>query len=872
MNIIQRVTARYLKENRVRSLTTIIGIIISVAMITAVPTLVASFTQTIRETSILQTGNWHVSYRGVPAGQVGVITKDGNTVYYGFRKTLGFSPIEDPINRGQPFLVVAAMDKASLEMYGIKLIEGSLPENADEIVLSAAYRDRQGITQKIGDRLELQLGKRVMNAYGQQPERELSQEDEYINFTEEPPTERFEVQDIRQFKLVGIVEAPVLEQYPFPGYAAVTFLDRNTLNGNENLDVAVRWKTVDKAANRRANMIGSRLNLPDQQVVYNSELLRYYGIMGERNLTTLYLLVAIILVLILTGSITLIHNAFAISVVERSRQFGMLASVGATKAQKRTAIYSEAWLVGLIAIPLGLIFGTVGIGLTLRFLGPLVESLSSNAAPLKLVISPGAIITSAVLAIVMLIISAYMPARRASKVMPIEAIRLTKDVHLKAKDLKTSDLTRHMFGFEAELGLKNLKRNGKRYAAIILSLVISIVLFLGVAAISSYSTSSADSRVMDFKYPLRISIHSMKDVETVKSFFAEIQELDEVKDSATMEHCFLLGEIPADKINPEVITKEDFLEYLPNGNLKIAVLFDILSDPAYLDFLNEYNIQLPAEQVESNMPVVLVDSCILKNSGQPLRAALLTRGDNLRLLLNSDGKTDIDLGLVHVAGISPVDGLNEKRVDYSLQLRFIASESAFYSQVGFDNLEKLSGWMELGLQADDTQALQETAQKMQYQKGVGGLYYSDYNEMQRDSRNFRIFVNVFFYGFVGLITVVGAANIFNTIATSIAQRRQEFAMLRSVGMTEGGLRKMIRYESFFLGARALLFSIPIGVLINFLIYKAMSGSFGIGYRFPWIPLIIVILAVLGVVGLTMFSATKRATRDNIVETLKLETY
>ena len=229
---------------------------------------------------------------------------------------------------------------------------------------------------------------------------------------------------------------------------------------------------------------------------------------------------------------------FSISVVERSRQLGMLASVGATKAQKKKAIYGEAWLIALIAIPIGILAGIGGITMTLHLIEPVINSLmSGNSINLTVVITPGLIFFSALFSLVTIFISAMGPARRAARVSPIEAIRQTQDIKIEGSKVRTPKILRWIFGFEAELALKNIKRNKKGYVVTILSLVVSIVLFLGVYSLGQYAFGSADTQVVDFEYPIHVRVQSDASRENWMLLSGD-RNLPEVEDTVVVQSAY----------------------------------------------------------------------------------------------------------------------------------------------------------------------------------------------------------------------------------------------------------------------------------------------------------------------------------------------
>lgn len=146
-------------------------------------------------------------------------------------------------------------------------------------------------------------------------------------------------------------------------------------------------------------------------------------------------LAVILIAIIVLGSISLIYNAFSISISERTRQFGLLSSLGATRHQMIHSILFEAAFLCLIGIPLGIFFGLVGIGITFYFTGDTLAILYRSDTTLHLTLQPSVagIVIAVTLAFITVLISAYLPARKSMKLSALEAIRQTSDINIRSK-------------------------------------------------------------------------------------------------------------------------------------------------------------------------------------------------------------------------------------------------------------------------------------------------------------------------------------------------------------------------------------------------------------------------------------------------------
>lgn len=149
------------------------------------------------------------------------------------------------------------------------------------------------------------------------------------------------------------------------------------------------------------------------------------------------------------------------------------------------------------------------------------------------------------------------------------------------------------------------------------------------------------------------------------------------------------------------------------------------------------------------------------------------------------------------------------------------------------------------------------------------IFIYDYEEIVRQFNAVMLIVGIFVYGFIGVISLIGLTNIFNTISTNMQLRSKEFASLKSIGMTKKEFNRMIRLESLMYGIKSLIIGIPLGVLGVFAIFSAFSkGSVPISFVFPWKAILISIAAVFIVVWLIMKYSISKVNKQNIIETIR----
>ncbi len=866
MNIMNALTLRHMKLNKKRTVVTIIGVILSAAMLTAVPTFITSFLSMMQRSTIEDTGYWHVQYRGIPVRSLPVISEDQNTASVSLSKDIGYARLFGSLNREKPYLFIKAFDAKAFETYNVKLLEGRLPEKPGEVVISSHISENGGVTYRIGDTLSLDIGQRHLMGDG--VEYILDQTSGYMSGANTSVAETFIAEGMKEYTITGIIERPGFEYYWAPGYTVIAYLDPQEIpDGTVNASVV--WKTINKQANTHANELISTLR-PAGGVAYNTELLRLYGITSDNILTMLYSIGAVVTGLIILGSVAFIYNAFAISISDRSRHLGMLASVGATKKQKRQSVLFEGIVVGAVGIPIGIFFGTLGMGITFRFVSPLLKGMLKGNAELTLVTSPETIAVAFLIAAITIFISAYIPSKRAARISPIEAIRQTQDIRLTGRRIKTSRLTRGLFGFEAELGLKNLKRNNRRYKATVFSLIISIVLFLSVSALAMLTRKSTDIVASEITYSLKVKVTSSATPEEMKAFYKAVSKLEYADESVIMQTIQPDLTDPGNLLSGEL---KALMDANAHGDYSISVELRSIDDLSLERYAQKVGADLNLLKDPQKPSGILVNTVTLQaDDGQYVRMEQfsLNTGDEIKLThLNSeDAQNSTRLEVAALAYETP---LGERVRDNPFQAQIIVSEDVF-DAIMANHPEEIDStyYTDMVIKSSNSAALSEKIREYQQKAGISSLYVYDVEEERNQMDRFYTFMCVFLYGFVALIAAICAANIFNTISTSISLRKREFAMLKSVGMTPQGFNKMINYESLFYGIKALSYGLPAGFLVMYGLFCLLRENFDIRFSVPWSSVAICIFAVFILVGSTMLYAGAKMRKENIIDALKNE--
>ena len=859
MNIINKLTIRHLKANKRRSLVTIAGVIISVAMISAVVTLGVSFLNLMIRQDIAQNGEWHVQYKDVNKEQIAAIKQDDSTEKF-ILASHGYAYLPGSENESKPYLFFQNYNEIGLKQFPIEVNKGRLPLAENEIVISEEIASKTNMKYKIGDQLTVDVGDRVSPEFDDH----LKQSDSLSVNENGEVVEEIQNNITKTVTIVGTMKRPSWEPAWSPGYTVIGYVDDNSLSTNDTVDAIVVVKNVNGSLYESSQEIAKQNSIEKVNVVFNNALLRYYGVTSNDYLRlTLFSLASIIMGVIIIGSVALIYNAFAISVSERARHLGMLSSVGATKKQKRNSVFFEGAIIGTISIPIGIIVGLAGIGITFAFINTFLDRALNVTEKLQLVVTPASIFIACAVSIVTIFISTIIPALKASKISAIDAIRQTHDIKLTRKTVKTSKIVRKIFGLEAEIGLKNVKRNRKRYLATVFSLVISIVLFLSVSFFTENSKKSLAMSQNDYNFDIEMYSEEMNAAD-----YQAYTKLEHVTKSSIIQKTEFIAWIDKSEISKELreLVKEDS-SLLDDGKYPYYITLNVLDEENFHDYAKQVGVNLEDVQNSETPTAIIIDE--IKYEGKfgrvietkPIRTK---PGEDIGLFTTSteDGEHKLVNKVVIGALTNQIPmGVTTSGFD---TLDIIVSEKTMKQIMTEKADAKLATY--LYMDSSDPMATQEAIDE------ITDSNVSVYNvfKSRQQTEQLILLMSVFTYGFIALISLISIANIFNTISTSISLRKREFAMLRSVGMTPKGFNKMIHYESIFYGVNALLYGLPISVLVMFGIHWSVGNTFEYGFTLPWKSILFVIVMIFIIVSSAMLYSISKIKKENIIDGLKQE--
>ena len=847
MSILNRLTIKNLRLNKKRTIVTIIGIILSTALMVGIGLLFSSFQDLMIRDTIGYSGKYEANYSDVDLIKLNDI-KDKNFTYF-YEKPIGFSKIESS-NEYKPYMYITSVNKEYFNE--LKLVDGSFPKNENEVVISNHVITNGGLNYKVGDIVTFTYGSRNIDGDITLANSELVDGEFLTN------------EGTHTYKIIGIVERSNFESYSASGYTAFT-VDVNSDKGNVNLYVMFN---KNKKIIKQSEELAKELNY-NGDINYNSTLLALYGESTYGNvMSSMGGMMIIMLSLVSIGCIIVIYNSFAISVMERKKEFGLLSSIGTTKRQLSHTVFFEALVVGVIGIILGILGAYIGIGCVILIINNLISDMLEYK--LHLVTNPLFIIIPVIFMIIVIGVSAFIPSRRASKVSPIEAIRQNDDIKINKKKIRTSKLVLKLFGIEGEIALKNIKRNKKKYRVTIVSLFISIVLFISFSSYMNYTLNTASSVMGEVPYDYQIS------------YFGD----DPNNDKEAL-----------DKIN-EIVKSSDVKEYVSYSVSNLSIIGNYTYSDEYLDFyksaygengikaLNNLKYQYISIYIlddnSYNKYKKLIgldkDSVILLNKfkgvsyGNNKRVnyniPVINNGNINIKICNFDNDEDVDTTKYCNNNIDNIFVTN-KSFDLIEEFSYMDDFKLIVNKKLYDSISDSSThYTQFNIISDNTNNIDKLTKDLDKYSNVN---YTNIKEAMKQTNNLILVVKILMYGFISLVTLIGVTSVFNTISTSMALRKREFAVLRSIGLTNRGFNKILFFESLFFGMKSLIFAIPVSIGITVLIHYALADMVSIStIIIPWKYIIISIVSVFVIVLLTMMYSTSKIKKHNIIEQIREE--
>lgn len=932
MNLMKTLTLKNLKLNRKRTIVTIVGIILATALLSALVTLVSSFQYSMIEYQKQKGGDFHVKFSNVKMSELSEFKNNRNIESTFETMGMGFAKLDGCKNEDKPYAYVMATDEAGFERGCFKLIEGRMAKNEDEIVIPRHLKTNGRIDIKVGDEITLDVGKR----YDSNTEGVISENCAYEN-----EAETLTDTVTKHYKVVGIMERPGygMEDYSAAGYTFVTYSDelaaidngtkseaseadttltvysRYTKKALRNKDavtadiIGVDEKLFAKANNSSVEMSAEEsdrflkeMENAKYDIYMNGYLISYECVFPiDGTFKALFTVATVVALIIILTSVYCIKNSFNISITEKIRQYGMLASVGATRRQIKSSVKTEAAMLGVVGIPVGTMSGILASLILVKVVNALSAGWLNFA--LSFHTSLPALILAVILSIATIYFSATGSARRAARVTPLEAIRNTKEIKIKSAKLKTPAIIGRIWGIGGVISYKNIKRNNKKYRTTVTSIVICSVTFIVISYFMSMAFSVVGMSYASTDYNIGINMSCKKDLD--------IEKLSELLSGIEGAKDYLVGAGYYFDVDKPEYTKK-YGEYCgqlydDSEDVSQEFLITVLNDKSYDKYASDAGIK------NADTGAILVNKCTFdvynekssKYVKEEMELYKYKAGDTIECGYNMYDDASSDDNAVEGgtesstednSGYVDEETINKgvrKTVDVTIAgvtdkvptcyNGYGNTSLLFMNQKGFESLwaDGKSNELKPGHASYSAYVVAENADEYQdtFEKETEenpeysqiSFYVSNMDKQMRDEKSLFTLLGVFAYGLIVVIALIGITNIINTLSTGMELRSREFATLRSIGMTDKQFAGMVRLESVFISVKALVIGVPLGILISYLLCVMMNRmDDAIIYEPPYKAIILCIVVVIMLIYAIMKLSMTKLRHNNIIETIKNE--
>ncbi len=815
MKIINQLTLRYLKENKKRSILTILCIMVSVIMISCVGIAFYSGQQFYKNYIEKTTGDYHYKFVSNNQEFLDVIRKDKDIKKYYFSSTHPYYGDNELNNKS--FLNMKRGDSLYFEKenYQSLLQLGRLPIHNQEIAISSYYLKANQLQKTIGD---------TLNLYNEEYKKTYS------------------------FTIVGIIDEYKSQNYFKGSFSALSYIDLN-----DYYTVYIQDKDVSKNIFSHEEKLEKTLQkLTNTDVVkdFNSSYLAIQNIFEKNSHSAflrIYNLIAIILLIIIFISVFIIYQAFNLSTNDRIQYLGMLSSVGATPKQKKRSVYFEGFILSLISIPLGIIVSFVGLSITFFFINQL-EIIKTLDIPIHPQISLLYLFIVFIISLFTIFISLYLPARKISKISVIDALKKSDEIKVKSHKLKTGFLSHRFLSIYGQMALKNYKRQGRRSRVIVLSLMISMTSFISIYSFGKYMLKEINNHNDFNRFDIESNFAYQKDY--YHELDQTLQQNDKVDSYYFTASLTAYANIDSSYLDIPVSSSQDFPITLvglsENKRKELCKDNDLTYNQNQALVFNGYYVDQDGKEYSQRFQKIdnhfmknfyIDDIEYNKNGGEINHKVKLKNFESLEFIKKSEFLDNLN---IH----------NEMEILFIVPMEYIQQIDLKYTSIH----------IECRIFSTQHQELTNELENLNY-----SVY--DYAQSVSENRQSFIIIQTFIYGFVCIMILFTMLNIINMMSASIDKRKRELGMMLSVGMSPKNIRKMLFYESFIYGLKTFIYGLPICIGVEWIFYKQMAGV-DTSFVPSFVAYVIAFIVIMMVMLVTFRVGLMKFRKQNIIETLK----
>lgn len=886
MSITKKLALRHLKQNKTRSVLTVLGITISVVMLTVIFTCATSFAHYYGERAINTNGNWHFFVKTDYESAKKYLLSDSSLKDIGFEKNLSteeqsYKIYSDKANYLRTGTIYQGNEQYIKDTVTCKY-DGALPKSDNEIMVEQSLIKNNGLELKISDEIKIAVGSRLKGDFVILPVKGNYQFGE-----------RFEKEKDETFKVVGILH----DNEPTERGAIIRGMSDLS---SKNLVAYGKIKKITPFSYSKINGIYDKFGFTKKKREFNVG--ENTGFLNSRlafsidknNLPQALKLTAIgivVFAVIFVSSFAMIYNSFALSVGEQIKYLGMLSSVGATRKQKKKTLYFEGAVLGGIGIILGIV-----LGLLLTFISQsamnakittIMEGYNDNIK-YSTHISWWVLCLIVILAALTVFVSIISPVQKAARITAIDAIRKTDEIKRKGK-IRTPFIITKLFGFEGDIAFKNLRRNGRKSRTIIACICICAVLFLSC---NYFCETFKEASNLDYEIPYQImyqySAESKAQLEKARNYLKTNKRVKRFYSIWSGWYSILRGEInPYDNSREYDMSFQnesifvDKYKFIATQDITYTAHllddedFDALCKKNGIDYKKYYSpdkdgsiktivingIDRNDEPIFNNNLLGKTIGCYDIDSEKTERENKLDENGNQVNFYYKTGRTALYTfcDFIKYDKDNPICNLDSSGV------AFYAPKSVYDKLYDVDDF-----YFNYGIETDEPYKVEKELKDYLSENEADGDVYNNYNWMMKE-KSIISAVQFLSYAFILLITLITVFNIINTMTAQIAGRKKELAMLKSVGMTPKEFKKTILFESMFYGLFGLLLGVPLSLVINRVVGYIISKDNPIPFSVNIWLYLIACVAVFVIIALTMIYSLKLIKNNSIIDSLKDDT-
>lgn len=1024
MNATTNFTVKSLRANKVRTLVTIAGVALAAALLTAVLTTFVSLNDYLYRSEAHLAGTWMACVEADGSAElderIAAAQDDAQVSGTAIMRDIGFAELTaDQQNTQGTYLAVRSIEGDVGDICGIVPSEGRLPENEHEIMLFATWNDYGDVS--LGDTVTFDVGQRVARlAPGE--EGSMSAGTMTASWGVQGEAHESEITDGTPLNSsMGVLEADidggifneeitnteectytVVGFYDRPGYALSTAAGMVGVTGGGAAPDAFTdvFLTLNDVANTQQVEEAAEALFPDEHVVLHTAMLRYMGVSSDSSIwTTFYGLVMVLAAVIVVACVSLIFNAFNISVAERIKQFGLLSSVGASRRQLRRAVVLEGAIVAVVGIPCGLLIGLAGCAITFAALGPAISQLAgSGEVAFNVAVNGWVLAAASVLTFITVLVSVWIPAKRASLTNIIDSLRAASGSRVSkrgaaraAKCTGASSLWKargaagRVLGVGGMLARINRKRGTGKGRAASVSLALAIVLLMTAGSLSVFLGTLTNVVTGGGEPAGEVGVMAQLDVETpqdagmadgnaqagdgdatgaegsiaadgatgadaaatpdaaatqaaapttpeavaaannelfasqAKVFAGAFQDLSQVAGAQPVGWKMgtgLYAMLPEAMAGEALVDQENGMGgKMADGRVGTVGSVAYLDDATFDDYAKSLGLDPADFRDPSHLRAIALAQGYGNNGSVYQLLNVLREPGTLEALtaVTYHGEPAAGIGVGATSGEGNAEAfafqsylegdddgvewfpLEEAEVQtVSVEVVALAEEAPAIASARGEGLqlivpESVAAYQSFGNDAPifysyfdsadgDHGALAEelaTAGSAYFHDkspyGLAFYSFNDYIEQRDSNQMIATVVNVFCLLFAVILALIAMANVFNTVTNSLILRRREFAVMKSVGLSNRQFRAMVAEECVAWCIRGLVPGVLLSLLVSFLLWQVISGSMtGLAFTLPWSYVALAAAMTVVAVGASVAYGMHRCRADNVVEALRAD--